>query len=118
MGVASITLDATRDETHLRVTSVVLLAFVGALAIHIVYYCYISPLSSIPGPFEAKLSRSWMVRQIRSGQMHHTIMNLHKKYGSLVRVAPNEVSVTDPDAVKQIYGASFLYPQGRSAKGA
>lgn len=31
-------------------------------------------------------------------------MKLHHKYGPLVRVGPNHVSVSDPEAVKVIYG--------------
>lgn len=36
--------------------------------------------------------------------MNTTMMHLHSKYGSLVRVGPNEVSVSDLAAIKAIYG--------------
>ncbi|KAG8626743.1 hypothetical protein KVT40_005688 [Elsinoe batatas] len=36
--------------------------------------------------------------------MHITIRTLHQKYGRLVRIAPNEVSVADLDAIRTIYG--------------
>lgn len=37
--------------------------------------------------------------------MHKVMPKLHAKYGKLVRLAPNELSVADPDAIREIYGA-------------
>lgn len=37
------------------------------------------------------------------------IKKLHDKYGDVVRVAPNELSYTNPDAWQEIYG-TFLFP--------
>lgn len=64
----------------------------------------LSPLSSIPGPLGASLSRFWLVQRTRKGMLHRQLLGLHEKYGSLVRIAPNEVSVTDLDAIRKIYG--------------
>ena len=36
--------------------------------------------------------------------MHRETVRLHEKHGTLVRMGPDQVSVTDPDAVKKIYG--------------
>ena len=33
-----------------------------------------------------------------------TAIALHKKYGPLVRIGPNHVSVSDPKAINIIYG--------------
>ena len=33
-----------------------------------------------------------------------TLVDLHEKYGSAVRVGPNVVSIADPDAIDKIYG--------------
>ena len=38
------------------------------------------------------------------GNMHRTMIDLHERYGKLVRTGPNEVSVSDLLAIKQIYG--------------
>ncbi|KAF2189731.1 cytochrome P450 [Zopfia rhizophila CBS 207.26] len=36
-------------------------------------------------------------------------MSLHSKYGPLVRIAPNEVSIADLPAIKQIYGSGSRF---------
>lgn len=36
--------------------------------------------------------------------MHRVMIQLHKKYGSLVRTGPNEVSVSEPSVIRTIYG--------------
>lgn len=38
------------------------------------------------------------------------LLKLHHKYGSAVRIGPNIVSISDPDAIDKIYGvkADFL----------
>ena len=61
------------------------------------------PYSDIPGPFLASLTRLWLARSVLSGKAEHAQRDLHKKYGPLVRIAPNEVSVADPSAIKVIY---------------
>ena len=41
--------------------------------------------------------------------MNSTMMALHDKYGPLVRTGPNEVSVSDVAAIKQIYRAGTKF---------
>ncbi len=40
--------------------------------------------------------------------MVYDIKQLHDKYGEIVRVAPNELSYTNPDAWQEVYGVFFL----------
>jgi hypothetical protein len=61
-------------------------------------------VSKIPGPRLAKWTKLWRLHDVYKGQAHQTAIKLHKKYGPLVRIAPNVVSVGDPKAVKIIYG--------------
>ena len=85
----------------------------------IIYCRYFHPLSYIPGPFLASISRAWISYKTLTGDMEHTQRALHKKYGNyyqctnvfspyanesgyLVRIAPNEVSCSDPEAIKVI----------------
>ena len=94
-----------------EVTSV----YVWALAVcvttasYIVYERFFSPLAGIPGPFWASLTRLWIVHLSWIGTTHEVIPELHKKYGNLVRTAPNEVSIVEPSAVKKIYGAGSKF---------
>lgn len=92
----------------------------------IVYCHFFHPLRSIPGPFLASISRAWVVFKTMRGDMEHTQRALHKKHGNdyqranagpqqanetgyLVRIAPNEVACSDPEAIKVI-ALSWLLP--------
>ena len=69
----------------------------------IIYCRFFHPLSDIPGPLLASFSRLWMGFSVIGGRAEYTQRELHKKYGPLVRIAPNEVAVSDPSAVRIIY---------------
>lgn len=64
----------------------------------------IDPLRSVPGPLLARFTRLWYLYQIYKGDFERTNIDLHKKYGSVVRIAPNEYSIDDVGAAKVIYG--------------
>jgi hypothetical protein len=87
----------------------------------IIYTRFYHPLSKYPGPFLGSVSRSWLVAQVASGQAEVTQRALHDKLGTvserlllyillnttgpIVRIAPNEVAIADPNALKTIYAA-------------
>ncbi|SMY18713.1 unnamed protein product [Zymoseptoria tritici ST99CH_1A5] len=60
-------------------------------------------LNKIPGPTIASFTKLWRLYDVWQGQAHWTAIKLHRKYGKLVRIAPNVVSVGDPDEVQRIY---------------
>lgn len=63
---------------------------------------YFSPLSDIPGPFLASFTRLWQIITLIKGDSLNEFYNLHEKHGPFVRVAPNEVSVSHPEAPKKL----------------
>ncbi|KIH93230.1 benzoate 4-monooxygenase cytochrome p450 [Sporothrix brasiliensis 5110] len=63
-------------------------------------------LASIPGPRFAALSRVWYAYQVRNGRLLQLAKTLHKKYGPVVRVAPNEVWFDSQEAFRVIYNPS------------
>ncbi|KAF2431084.1 cytochrome P450 [Tothia fuscella] len=71
------------------------------LSLWTIYQLFLSPLSGIPGPFTARLSRLWITQQAWNGKTHRTMIDLHSKYGPLVRTAPNEVSISSLSAIKK-----------------
>lgn len=80
-----------------------LLVTVLVLVLSIVAYRrYLSPLSDVPGPFWASFSRLWHLRITIDGNQNEQLTEAHEKYGHFVRLANNEVSVSHPDAVKQV----------------
>ncbi|KAJ4401807.1 hypothetical protein N0V91_007706 [Didymella pomorum] len=77
----------------------------GAIATIIKYVVVYqnSPLKKIPGPILAKFSNIWRFYN-HYGQRHiETQKELHKKYGDVVRLGPNTVSIADASLLKTIY---------------
>ncbi|KAL8906484.1 MAG: hypothetical protein Q9207_002022 [Kuettlingeria erythrocarpa] len=85
------------------------IAAVLYLAGWIAYCRFCHPLSAIPGPFLASFSRIWVVYKTWTGDMEHTQRCLHRKHGYLIRIAPNEVACSDPEAIKIIYGSKSVF---------
>lgn len=52
------------------------------------------------------LPRVWSVY---NGFSHEDDLALHRKYGKIVRVAPNLLSVSDPNEINPIYGAGTKF---------
>lgn len=74
---------------------------------------YDTPLRDVPGPWFASCSplyRFWYA--VVKGNYHFDLTELHRKYGDVVRIAPNEVSIWDPEAVAEIYSpGERAYPK-------
>lgn len=83
----------------------VLLLFIGSLLRN----KYQSGLSDLPGPRIAAYTKLWRLYDVWKGQAHWTAIKLHKKYGKLVRTAPNVVSVGDVDEILKIYNIKGDY---------
>jgi hypothetical protein len=62
--------------------------------------------SHVPGPFLASISNIPRLLWARSGAAHLKHINLHQKYGKLVRLGPNSISIGDATEVLQIYGTT------------
>ncbi|KAJ3528911.1 hypothetical protein NM208_g9996 [Fusarium decemcellulare] len=69
-------------------------------------------LSHVPGPFSAGFSKAWMVRQSFKGQQPYAIQELNEKYGSLVRIGPNELATDDPKLLKRMMAIRSPYSRG------
>lgn len=88
------------------------IALVGVAIIYSLIRAAISPLRSIPGPFSARFSRLWYLHKVWTGVLPRLNIDLHRKYGPVVRIAPNEYSLDDPAAVKAIYGLGTTFTKG------
>jgi Cytochrome P450 len=66
---------------------------------------YFSPLRSYPGPFLASISRLWRVASVARGRTEHEFIDLHRKYGPVVRIAPNALSIASPNAAREVLSA-------------
>ena len=81
-----------------------------ASCIYVLFRRYASggDLRKVPGPFVASFSPLWMTYHAWIGDVHRKNVELHRKHGPAVRVGPNEVSITDLEAVRNIYGRPCL----------
>ena len=83
-------------------------AFFGVVVLNWVISCprlvYRSDLSPLPGPKWAEITGFYRVSRLFTGQAPAVYVELHKKYGPIVRTGPNMVSLSDPSAVPVIYG--------------
>lgn len=77
--------------------------FVTYWLLWIVYARCFHPLSKLPGPWLASVSRTWYMLQIAKGDMENTQRQLHAKHGPLIRIAPNEIACSSPDSIRKIY---------------
>lgn len=72
--------------------------------------------SKIRGPFLAAVTSFWRYRHMQSPKWSEELDQLHKKYGKLVRLGPNFVSVADAAALPVIYGTSSAWIKVRDTK--
>ncbi|KAL4908288.1 hypothetical protein BDW74DRAFT_99249 [Aspergillus multicolor] len=77
---------------------------VVALILRFIVLLFRGPSLSIPGPILARFTNAWYLWQMRRGDFHHTNIKLHQVNGPIVRIAPEYFSISDPSAVKAIYG--------------
>lgn len=75
------------------------------------YRIYLHPISHIPGPLIAKVSSLWLWYHAYVGDEASVIHALHARYGALVRVSPNEVDISDHEAVPAIYVSKGGFPK-------
>ncbi|OAA68270.1 Cytochrome P450 [Niveomyces insectorum RCEF 264] len=69
-----------------------------------VYNLFFHPLHNVPGPWWYAVSGLAQFYALVTGQNPQTLHRLHKKYGDVVRVAPNEVSFAGPQSWNDVYG--------------
>ncbi|KAF9649772.1 cytochrome P450 monooxygenase pc-bph [Thelephora ganbajun] len=73
------------------------------IAVHVLPYLVDTRgIRTIPGPWFAKFTDAWLGRVAARGHRSEVVHKLHKQ-GTFVRLAPNHVSIADPDALQTVY---------------
>ena len=77
--------------------------------LYVIYCRYLHPLAKYPGPWLATISPIWKVRAAYNGTIHTDLLALHRQYGPFVRFGVDELSISSPQAIKEIYahGSAF-----------
>ncbi|KAK7746695.1 hypothetical protein SLS53_001882 [Cytospora paraplurivora] len=75
----------------------------GYIALRLVYNLFFHPLRRFPGPVGRRISDLPNVFSLLRGKWTRDLLPLVEKYGPVVRIGPNHLIFTDPDAWKDIY---------------
>lgn len=95
------------QPTHF--VALLLAIFVSYHLIRILYRATTSPLRSIPGPWYSLYTNLVLKKAVTGGKRIFYIDSLHQNYGSIVRISPTEVAVSDIEAFKQIHAVSSKF---------
>ncbi|EIN08191.1 cytochrome P450 monooxygenase pc-bph [Punctularia strigosozonata HHB-11173 SS5] len=60
-------------------------------------------IRDIPGPTLAKFSDAWLGWVAAKGHRSEVVHEMHAQYGPVVRIAPNHVSIAEPQALQIVY---------------
>ncbi|TVY59684.1 Cytochrome P450 monooxygenase FCK2 [Lachnellula suecica] len=70
---------------------------------------YHNGLNRYPGPMLAKFTRLWHWLDVKGNRHQQNLIELHRKYGDVVRIGPNSLSISSPEFVPRLYGVSQGY---------
>lgn len=73
----------------------------------LLYPLILHPLARVPGPKSAALTQYWILYISWAEKRNATVHRLHEKYGPIVRIGPNEVDISDPSYIKDVYVDNF-----------
>ncbi|KAI1176152.1 cytochrome P450 [Nemania sp. FL0916] len=79
-----------------------------------IYRLLFHPYAQYPGPFLAKVSNFYSAYQAWTGNIHIDMGMCHKRYGSIVRYAPDRLLVNSAEAVSDVYSHSAKMLKSRT----
>ncbi|KAJ1916070.1 hypothetical protein IWQ60_008226 [Tieghemiomyces parasiticus] len=75
----------------------------GTLASWVIYHAFLSPLCHVPGPFFCRILPAALHPQLYMGRHYVWVTEMHRRYGPLVRIGHQAVSVIDRASIREIY---------------
>ncbi|KAH8744216.1 trichothecene C-15 hydroxylase [Diaporthe sp. PMI_573] len=85
-------------------TGIISLSLLYFLLFLPLYNVFLHPLRHIPGPKLWAASQFFYSRSVFKGMVHKDLLELHRIYGPVVRVAPNSVNVQHPEGQRDLKG--------------
>ncbi|KAK4056590.1 hypothetical protein OIO90_002438 [Microbotryomycetes sp. JL221] len=107
------TVVALKSEHVLQSAAVMALAFLLSTICYIVWSALLHPLRSLPGPLQAKLGLGWMSTRALKEDFGWKLAAEHAKHGTIVRIGRNTVSISDPNAIQQLYKHTGGWAKGK-----
>lgn len=95
--------------TTSAITSSFLAGVYGSMLIWRIFF---NPLNKFPGAWPARLGNFWFTSQVVKADAYYKLQALHEKYGRIVRIGSNDLSITDPNIMEAAFGR-----QSRVSKG-
>ena len=68
-------------------------------------------LRHIPGPFPASITNFQRARWVTTKRAHLILQEMHERYGELVRIGPNTVAFSNPEAIPTVYTTRTGFPK-------
>ncbi|KAH6962312.1 cytochrome P450 [Ilyonectria sp. MPI-CAGE-AT-0026] len=90
-------------SSPLRITGTVIALICFSVALRSIYLLFFHPLAKFPGPKLAAITDHYYGFSWVGGFHPFRLQELHKRYGDVVRIAPNELSFANPDTYREIY---------------
>ena len=94
------------------INALALVALLFIVASFASYRLFFHPLAKVPGPRIAAITGLWLAFKVSRGNIQRIQQHLHNEYGSVVRIAPNEVSLSSTEALRTIYTVSSGFLKG------
>ncbi|GES60414.1 cytochrome P450 [Aspergillus terreus] len=84
--------------------SLLAVAVIVHITAQVLYNIFFHPLRSFPGPLSHAAFRFPYCYKLLRGTFPFDMLSLHRQYGDVVRVAPDELAFSHPDAWRDIMG--------------
>ena len=95
---------AMLDHLFSGLTSLWHYVLVASTLVFLLHNYFNKGLQKYPGPFFASLTDWWRFFAVASRKPQFIYRRLHDEHGEIVRLGPNALSFSSPEAVKAIYG--------------
>lgn len=104
---------AYTKEFLMPIVIIFLIAYPLYLIARTIYRLYFHPLAAFPGPKIAACTILYEAYYdiILRGKYTFQIIDLHKTYGPIIRISPNELHISSPDFYEELY--SFSKPRDK-----
>ncbi|KAI9688298.1 MAG: hypothetical protein M1820_010280 [Bogoriella megaspora] len=102
----------SRASLPIVVLGFLLLAFVTLTGIVVHALCF-SAYNHVPGPRLCKITRLWLAYHDVTLKRNEKIYKWHQQYGSVVLIAPGEVSFSGVSTTREIYGSNGRHPKSK-----
>lgn len=77
--------------------------FTCCVIYQLIYYRFFHPLRAFPGPFWASVTRLWIAYHNIKADECELELSLHRKYGSVLRITPTLLLVSDATKLPDVY---------------